>query len=98
MGEKTNVKFDFEHPTGTGADAQQQFGVMVASNVLPDLIVWNMSNFQGGPAKLFQDGTIIKLNDLIDQHAPNLKKFSKNIRLSPSKLKRITGIFTYSLT
>ncbi len=71
---KTNVKFKFEHPTGTGADAQQQFGVMVASDDLPDLIVWNMTNFQGGPAKLYQDGTIIKLNELIDQYAPNLKR------------------------
>jgi len=88
---KTNVKFDFEHPTGTGADAQQQFGVMVASNVLPDLIVWNMSNFQGGPAKLFQDGTIIKLNDLIDQHAPNLKKILQEYPLIAKQIKADNG-------
>lgn len=88
---KTNVKFDFEHPTGTGADAQQQFGVMVASNVLPDLIVWNMSNFQGGPAKLFQDGTIIKLNDLIDQHAPNLKKILEEYPLIAKQIKADNG-------
>jgi putative aldouronate transport system substrate-binding protein len=88
---KTNVKFDFEHPTGTGADAQQQFGVMVASNVLPDLIVWNMSNFQGGPAKLYQDGTIIKLNDLIDQHAPNLKKILEENPLIAKQIKADNG-------
>ncbi|WP_054026505.1 extracellular solute-binding protein [Bacillus sp. FJAT-28004] len=88
---KTNVKFDFEHPTGTGADAQQQFGVMVASNVLPDLIVWNMSNFQGGPAKLYQDGTIVKLNDLIDQHAPNLKKILEENPLIAKQIKADNG-------
>ncbi|MCR2805265.1 extracellular solute-binding protein [Paenibacillus soyae] len=71
---KTNVKFSFEHPTGAGADVVQQFGVMVASNDLPDIIVWGTNNIQGGPSKLFQDGTIIKLNELIDEHAPNLKK------------------------
>jgi len=88
---KTNVKFEFEHPTGSGADAQQQFGVMVASNDLPDLIVWHMSNFQGGPAKLFQDGTIIKLNDLIDQHAPNLKKILEENPLIAKQIKADNG-------
>jgi len=88
---KTNVKFKFEHPTGTGADAQQQFGVMVASGDLPDLIVWNMTNFQGGPAKLYQDGTIIKLNELIDQYAPNLKKILDENPLVAKQIKADNG-------
>lgn len=29
----------------------------------------------GGPEKAINDGVIIKLNDLINQHAPNLKQF-----------------------
>jgi ABC-type sugar transport system, periplasmic component len=88
---KTNVKFKFEHPTGTSADAQQQFGVMIASGEYPDVIIWNMGNFQGGPAKLFQDGTIIKLNELIDQHAPNLKKILDENPLIAKQIKSDNG-------
>lgn len=88
---KTNVKFKFEHPTGTNADAQQQFGVMVASGSYPDLIIWHMSNFQGGPAKLYQDGVIMKLNDLIDQHAPNLKKILDENPLIAKQIKADNG-------
>jgi putative aldouronate transport system substrate-binding protein len=69
---KTNVIFDFQHPTVTSnADISQQFGVMIASNDLPDVMVWN---FNGNISKMFNDGNIIKLNDLIDKYAPNLKK------------------------
>ncbi|WP_079913095.1 extracellular solute-binding protein [Paenibacillus sp. 32352] len=72
---KTNVTFEFQHPSGTSTqDQQQQYGVMVASNNLPDSMLWNWSNITGGTTKMFQDGTIMKLNDLIDKYAPNLKK------------------------
>lgn len=71
---KTNVKWTFQHPSGTTTpDVIQQYGVMIASNKLPDTMLWNWSNVQGGTSKMYNDGMIIKLNDLIDQHAPNLK-------------------------
>ncbi len=72
---KTNVKWAFQHPSGTTTpDVVQQYGVMIASNNLPDAMLWNWANVQGGTAKMYNDGLIIKLNDLIDKHAPNLKK------------------------
>jgi putative aldouronate transport system substrate-binding protein len=72
---KTNVTFDFQHSSGnTPQDDVQQYGVMVASNNLPDSMLWNWNSVQGGTAKMFKDGTIIKLNDLIEKNAPNLKK------------------------
>ncbi|MDU0202769.1 MULTISPECIES: ABC transporter substrate-binding protein [Paenibacillus] len=72
---KTNVLFDFQHSSGnTPQDDVQQYGVMVASNNLPDSMLWNWNSVQGGTAKMFKDGTIIKLNDLIEKNAPNLKK------------------------
>jgi putative aldouronate transport system substrate-binding protein len=72
---KTNVKFTFQHPSGSSTpDVVQQYGVMIASNNLPDAMLWNWNNVQGGTSKMFNDGTIIKLNELIDKHAPNLKK------------------------
>lgn len=72
---KTNVTFDFQHPAAnTPQDEIQQYGVMVASGNLPDSMFWLWSNVQGGTSKMYKDGTIIKLNDLIDKNAPNLKK------------------------
>lgn len=63
----TNIKISFQHPA-VGAE-NEQYNVMIASNDLPDVM------FIGSDyAKLYKDGTIIKLNDLIDQYAPNLKK------------------------
>lgn len=72
---KTNVTFDFQHSSGnTPQDDVQQYGVMVASNNLPDSMLWNWNSVQGGTSKMFKDGTIVKLNDLIEKNAPNLKK------------------------
>ncbi|MDQ0872913.1 putative aldouronate transport system substrate-binding protein [Paenibacillus sp. V4I3] len=72
---KTNVTFDFQHSSGnTPQDDIQQYGVMVASNNLPDSMLWSWNSVQGGTSKMFKDGTIIKLNDLIEKNAPNLKK------------------------
>lgn len=74
-GKRTNVKVNFQHSSGnTAQDDIQQYGLMIASNNLPDAMLWNWNNVQGGTAKMYQEGTIIKLNDLIDANAPNLKK------------------------
>ncbi|WP_284638353.1 extracellular solute-binding protein [Paenibacillus silviterrae] len=65
---RTNTKIKFQQP-GDGS----QFNIMLASGTYPD-IVYAPNNYPGGIAKLVQDGVAIKLNDLIDKHAPNYKK------------------------
>ncbi|GLX71165.1 extracellular solute-binding protein [Paenibacillus glycanilyticus] len=70
-GKRTNVNFTFNHPAAGSNDA---FGVMLASGDLPDVIFQNWNWIPGGLPKMFTDGSVIKLNDLIDQYAPNLKK------------------------
>jgi putative aldouronate transport system substrate-binding protein len=68
---RTGVKVTFEHPAGTAADA---FNLMIASgDDMPDIIEYNWVTLVGGPAKAIDDGTIIRLNDVIDRYAPNLK-------------------------
>ncbi|MDO3412481.1 extracellular solute-binding protein [Saccharibacillus sp. CPCC 101409] len=64
---KTGIKAEFQHPA-VGAETEQ-FNVMLASNELPDVMF-----VYGDYAKLYNDGSIIRLNDLIDEFAPNLKK------------------------
>ncbi|WP_199613933.1 ABC transporter substrate-binding protein [Paenibacillus alkalitolerans] len=47
-------------------DSEQKLGVMIAGGEYPDLITAN--------TKLVAAGAVIPLEDLIEQHAPNLKK------------------------
>jgi len=68
----TGTKVEFQHPAaGTG---KESFNIMISSGDLPDAIEYNWASVPGGPDKAIADGTIIRLNELIDQHMPNLKK------------------------
>ncbi|WP_325176765.1 extracellular solute-binding protein [Paenibacillus alkalitolerans] len=70
---KTGVQLEFTAPpTNQG---KETLNVMLASGDLPDMIEYNFLSFPGGPEKAISDGYILKLNDLIDKHAPNLKKY-----------------------
>ncbi|MFX3635699.1 MAG: ABC transporter substrate-binding protein [Candidatus Pristimantibacillus sp.] len=65
--EKTGVTLKQEFPIG-GSD-QDLFALMVASNEYPDLVM-----AKGSASKLVDAGALIDLTDLIEEHAPNLKK------------------------
>ncbi|AEI42881.1 ABC transporter substrate-binding protein [Paenibacillus mucilaginosus] len=65
--QELGVKLNMEFIVG---DLQQKLGVMIAGGDYPDLIT--------ADPKLVSAGAVIPLEELIDQHAPNLKKhFSK---------------------
>lgn len=72
MEKRTQIKMEFKHPAAN--QVEEQFNLMIASRDLPDVIETNWLNYPGGPSKAIQDDVIIKLNDLIDEYAPNLKK------------------------
>lgn len=68
----TGTKIEFQHaPAGQEVDA---FNIMVSSGNLPDVIEYGWLHVSGGPDKAIADGTIIRLNELIEEHAPNLTK------------------------
>lgn len=73
----TGTKVEFKHPSGSGAQIQEQFNLMIASRNLPDVIQTNWLTVPRGPQNAIDDGTIIRLNELIESHAPNFKKFLK---------------------
>lgn len=52
----------------------QKFSLLLASGGLPDIFLNTWLQYPGGPDKAVEQGYILKLNDLIDQYAPNLKK------------------------
>src|SRR5215831_3059914 len=71
---KTGVHIDFQHISDAGAQNTEQFNLLVASGQYTDMIEWDWLNAAGGPSKYIKDNVIIKLNDLVDKNAPNLKK------------------------
>lgn len=70
--ELTGIKVKFTHPPL--GQQKDQFNLLIATKKLPDLIYYNWADAVGGPEKMIEDGRIIRLNELIDQYAPNLKK------------------------
>lgn len=73
---KTGTKVDFQHPPA--GQEKDQFNLMLASGKLPDVIEYPWASAGKGPDSLIKENRIIRLNDLIDKHAPNLTKVLKD--------------------
>ncbi|WP_309121570.1 extracellular solute-binding protein [Paenibacillus sp.] len=73
LEKRTGVHIEFQHPA-VGSE-KEQFNLMIASGDLPDMIEYNWTSYPGGPEKAIADNVLIELNDVIEQHAPNLKKY-----------------------
>lgn len=75
LTKKTGIKVEYIHPPIN--QVKENFNIMIASGDLPDIIEYQWYSFPGGPDKAINDGSITKLNEIIDKNAPNLKKFYK---------------------
>ncbi len=72
---ETGVKIEFVHPSGN--DQRAALNLLIASGDLPDIIEYDWYTFPGGPEAPIINGTTLKLNELIDKSAPNLKAYLK---------------------
>lgn len=72
---ETGVKVQFVHPSGN--DQKAALNLLIASGDLPDIIEYDWYSFPGGPEAPITNGTTVKLNDLINKNAPNLKAYLK---------------------
>src|SRR5579859_2127142 len=73
LEKRTGIHLDFQHPPLQ--QEQDQFNLLVSSGKYPDIVEFDwLHSYAGGPSKAIKDGVIVRLNDLIDQYAPNLKK------------------------
>lgn len=70
----TGTKVEFQHPAG---EAAEQINLLLASNKLPDVIYYTWNSVPKGPDNAIKDKAIIRLNELIEQHAPNFNQFLK---------------------
>lgn len=66
--EATGVDVFFQGPPNNSEDA---YKMMVVSGKLPDVIMWNHSS---GMTRMYEEGTVIDLTELIAEHAPNLTR------------------------
>ncbi|MFW6287590.1 MAG: extracellular solute-binding protein, partial [bacterium] len=65
--EETGIKLDREYLVG---DVETKAGLMLASGNYPDMLV--AAHFTD---RFVDNGALIPLNDLIEEHAPNIKKY-----------------------
>ncbi|MGG1516944.1 extracellular solute-binding protein [Paenibacillus oryzisoli] len=72
MEKKTGVKVDWVHPPA--GQAKEQFNLMIASNDLPDVIVYDWFSVPGGMKKYVDDGVIVDLTPYVSKNAPNFTK------------------------
>ncbi len=83
----TGTKVNFQHPSGEGSQITEQFNLLIASGNLPDVMEYNWHSVQRGPDNAIESGTIIRLNELIEEYAPN---FSNYLKQNPEIKKMIT--------
>lgn len=83
--EITGTEVEFLHPSG---DVNEQFNLMLSNpSDLPDVIEYGWLNVPRGPDNAIADGTILRLNELIEDYAPN---FSNYLDENPEVKKMIT--------
>ncbi len=65
--EQTGIKVEFVHPT-QGSE-QEEFGVLIASGTLPDIIEWEWTtSYTGGPSAAAKEGVLTILDEYISEY------------------------------
>lgn len=68
----TGVNIDFEHPAA--GQEKEEFGLMLVSNEIPDVIQSFPNYYNGGVQAAYDDGMILDLTDLVKEYAPDYYK------------------------
>jgi putative aldouronate transport system substrate-binding protein len=72
LEELTGVRVTFEHPS-YAASAQEHLALLQNADDLPDIIEWNwFQYYPGGAEQAILDGMIVRLDELLPRHAPNM--------------------------
>ncbi len=69
LAEKCNIEFDIE--SVFSAQATERFDVIISTGQLPDIMAGDKRNIN----TYGMSGAFLSLDDLIDQYAPNIKKY-----------------------
>lgn len=71
LEERTGIHVEFIHPPE--GQEMEQFNLIVSDKEMPDVIQTYATSYKGGMDKAIKDGVYLRLNELIDEHAPNFK-------------------------
>lgn len=89
--EATNIKIEFKVATN-----DDSYIPMMTSGEYPDIITAkNMERYPGRLAAMYKDGISIKVDDLIDEYMPNLKKVLEDNPAIAKDLKLDSGEYTF---
>lgn len=91
LEKKTGIKVEYIHPI-VGQE-KEQFNLLLASGGMPDIIEYNWYTFPGGPEKAITDGYILKLNEVIDKYAPDLKDYLQKNKEVDKQVKTDAGSY-----
>ncbi len=87
--EATGVDVTFQSPPG---NSEAAYEMMVASGKLPDVIMWDYS---AAIDRMYQEGLVIDLTDLIAEHAPNLSRIYRERPEIRSEVENVEGRLFY---
>lgn len=94
MEEKTNVKIEFT--TVASSIAKEKFGILLASQDLPDMIENNVA-YPGGGEKAISDGVYIDMAPYVETYMPNyraLRESDETVRkMTISDTGKMWGIY-----
>lgn len=68
--EATGIQMTFQHPA-TGTNGNEQLNLIIASNQLPDIILWDWASMPGGISKYISSKTVIPVDALAAEYAPH---------------------------
>ena len=74
LKKQTGVTVHYQSPPA--GQAAEAFNLMIASGDMPDIVQHGWPGFPGGgPEKAISENNIIVLNDMLDNYAPDFKKY-----------------------
>lgn len=96
LEERTGVHVNFIHPSEE--ETLEQFYLLLNKKELPDVIQTYPAYYKGGVDKAIDDGVYLRLNELIEEYAPNYQKLLDE---DPELARQVTtdagNIYSFSL-
>lgn len=89
LEKETGIKAEYIHPQA-GQDAEQ-FNIMLSSNELPDIVIYNWGSYGGGAESAINEEYIYGMNDIFKNYAPALSKFLSENPEVDKKIKTDSG-------
>jgi len=97
---ETNIHVEWQHPA-KGNDSETSFSLFIASGDYPDIMCDISDLYVGGYDKAIEDGVYLKLNDYLDEYAPNYRYAREmdeiTLRSTTTDAGNVPGFFTIEM-